>query len=189
MSHTYANPMRMFGESKPTPEIAASDLGLHLLRMAMAGVRALDSMEINPNRSTLAQQEIFWVYLNLANRSLFGLFGPAVRDRAMQHMDTMLPDRMTEVLCSSWPEDLKKKHVQEFADNMRSAEAKYGNLKVTGLPREDDIFMQCALNVVRHTGHLDAWESALSVCMVLMKTYADMPMCDCVRSLGNALRD
>jgi hypothetical protein len=179
---------RLFGESNPTPQMAAADLGLHLLQMAMAVEGALGIRETDPNKSGVAMQEILWAYLNLADRSFFGLFGPVIRDKAMQHIDAMLPESITEALCSSWPEELKQKHVDECAENMRSAETEYGHLKVTGSPKEDDLFMRCALNVVQHMGHPGDWNRALPLCMVRMKTYTEMPMAECVRNLGNAIR-
>jgi hypothetical protein len=179
---------KRFGESKPTPLMAAGDLGLHLLQMAMAVEQTLGIKETDPNKSGVAMQEILWMYLNLADRSLFRHFGPAIRDKAMQLMDELLPSSVTEALCSSWSEDLKEKHVQEFAENLRSAEAEYGHLKVSFLPRKDDIFMRCALNVVEHLGNPNDWGRALPLCMVLMKTDSDMPMSGCVQNLGNVLR-
>lgn len=168
--------------------MAAADLGLHLLKMAMTVEEVLGIRKSVPNKSGQAMQEVLWAYLSLADRSLFGLFGPETRDKAMQHMDALLPRSITEALCSHWPADLKAKHVHEFAENMHSASQEYGRLQVTGLPKECDLFMRCALNVVERIGSPGDRNTAISLSLVMMKTCTELPMSDCVRNLGNAVR-
>lgn len=179
---------RLFGQSEATAEMAAADLGLHLLRMAMAVEDTLGLRHSEPNKSGIAMQEILLAYLNLVDRSLFGLFGPGIRDKAMQHMDALLPQSITAALCSDWPKELREKHSREFADNMRLAEQEYGHLKIMGRPHREDLFMRCAQNVVRHLGLSGDMDKAVQLYITLMKTYTQFPMTECVRGLGNAVR-
>lgn len=179
---------RLFGQRKATAEMAAADLGLHLLRMAMAVEETLALRHKEPNKSGIAMQEILWAYVNLVDRSLFGLFGPGIRDKAMQHMDDLLPQCITAALCSTWPKELQEKHATEFAENMHLAEQEYGHLKILGRPQRDDLFMRCALNVVRHLGKSDDMDKAVQLYTALMKTYTELPMVAFVRGLGNAVQ-
>jgi hypothetical protein len=176
---------RLFGRSRPTPELAVGDLCVHLLKMASFVEGVLDIKETAPTKSPRAFYEVLWAYLSLADRMLFAQFGPEVRDKAMSHMDAMLPTAIIDALWLHMPGDLRTKHIQEFAENMRSAEQEYGRLQVTGLPKPDDLFYRCASNVVERISPTD--RNPLGLSMLLMKTMTDMPMGDLVRNLGKAV--
>ncbi len=198
---------KLFGRSEPTAEMAAADLATHLFLMAMAvedtwGIRTTD-----PNRSGFAMQEVLFTYLNLADRALFGLFGPETRDRAMHLLDESLPKSITAALCNNWPEELENAHVQKFVQNMKSAEADYGNLPLNDEADWHHFLMQCASKVLETILHLNdsakaralamarlqpglfdsALEERLAIATIILNVHKEMPMLPHVRKLGDAL--
>lgn len=96
--------------------------------MAMIAEETLGIRKTRPNDSEKAFREFLWLYINLADRFLFGQFGPKIRDRALAYVDQIVPDAATESLSSDWPAELKARYLQEFTQNMISAEAEYSSL-------------------------------------------------------------
>jgi len=171
----------------PNIVVAVAELETHLVRMASAVAADFQSIQTNSFRATHAEFEVLYAYLNYADRSFFGLFGPAVRKRALEVIEGSLPQRITAAFCGGWPEPLQKKHVAEFLVNMRNGEQEYGLCKPTGLPRQDDVFMRCAINALEDLGHSEDSSKALSLCLKLMSVYVEMPMAPYVEKLGKAL--